>query len=334
MHRFKVALTLLTASLATPTDAYLIAPAKPIHEKITELALLCSAADLPRPLGCLPYYPDIEAPLINRRPNGIIAAARWPDDPLRQLSSTAIPGWPVSVLYTCQASRAARRHAPVQVRGLLCSSHYGKLQFFHGMASSAEEAKNPDLTNQKMRDWANFTYRVAIGDIKSNAPYCSTVRDLRNSISEDLAPIGFPFCNDWTMATLFSLKCWAPGGRLCFQSTGEVGDRHTRKTAIGALSHMIEDSYAQGHAARGAQNLALTGRARVGCAYPTAFYLYASQNHSQHRRRDNVPALGNTCISGASADDVITAVATVLWHYAHGSDPKLVDAYLKSRVIG
>ena len=46
---------------------------------------------------------------------------------------------------------------------LLCRSHFGDLQFLHGMANSLCE--DPYVIRNRMLQWGEFTYKVAIGEI-------------------------------------------------------------------------------------------------------------------------------------------------------------------------
>lgn len=335
-----------------PVDAYEIKPKRSIHEAMTRLAIRCAraAADQP-PADCRGYHGRIDN--IAGFPGSWFAnfskleeSVRWPDDPLRQLKSPiAWAGFLTSVGYSCDAAQGGEEVLALHRRGLLCSSHYGRLQYLHSMASSRAEAGEPATTKRKMLDWADLTYGVASGRINLDQSYCAYFQANRSSISDDLAPKDFPFCDaqpdgsgryteGWKLGTLFSLKCWIPGGRGCTEFVGEKGGRLARRAATGALLHMIQDSYSQSHAARGPALADGSYEPIVECALPSKFYYFNDQSKAGHGEADKPPSLSERCITGAKVDDAITASAVILWHLERNSDPNVVRQYLEQRVFG
>jgi hypothetical protein len=107
---------------------------------------------------------------------------------------------------------------------LISRSHFGDLQFFHGMASVDKEAAT--TTKQHMLDWARFLIDVA------------TARTAADAKVKDVAAIKdiFPANADWTIKQLFG---WA-----------KASDVQTRQRAVGILFHLIQDSHAAGHVER------------------------------------------------------------------------------------
>ena len=105
-------------------------------------------------------------------------------------------------------------------------SHFGDLQFFHGMASADAEA--PATTKPHMLNWARFLVDVAAG----HAPPPTTTLGKIAQVERSLR------------------RAW-PTARSRSSSAGAEGsDVEIRQRAVGALFHMIQDSYAHGHVER------------------------------------------------------------------------------------
>jgi hypothetical protein len=127
-------------------------------------------------------------------------------------------------------------------------SHFGDLQFFHGMASADAEA--PETTKAKMLNWARFLIKVAKG-------VETTDTQLKN-IAEVTAL--FPNQGDLTVKELFG---WGEGDYVSI-----------RQRAVGALFHMIQDSYAHGHVERDSAGAV------------TEFHAYGGQDEHKHGEYD------------------------------------------------
>ena len=123
---------------------------------------------------------------------------------------------------------------------LTARSHFGDLQFFHGMASSDKEA--PKTTKSHMLNWARFLVNVATG------------ATLTFTKLKDVAEVSalFPKLGERTVKELFG---WGAGH---FEDI--------RQRAIGALFHMIQEhsrtatSSAQEERDRGIPRLRRAGR--------------------------------------------------------------------------
>lgn len=131
---------------------------------------------------------------------------------------------------------------------LISRSHFGDLQFFHGMASSDAEA--PAITKQHMLDWGRFLIDVA------------TARTPPDSKVKDVAAIAgqFPANADWTVKQLFGY--------------GKASDIQARQRAVGVLFHMIQDSHAAGHVERDDQGDIVE------------FHAYGGQDEAEHGKYD------------------------------------------------
>ena len=140
---------------------------------------------------------------------------------------------------------------------LTARSHFGDLQFIHAMAQKdGEKAKE---TKSKMMMWAEFTYKVSIGSISETVQL------------KDIPVAGIPqlFTNEkvknLTIKELFHVHV--------------KGD--TKKRAIGSLLHMIQDSFAEGHAEREVNKGGSKGAIKE-------FHSYGNQDGHKHGEKDAI----------------------------------------------
>ena len=282
---------------------------------MTSAAVDCLARSERVPDKCT--LPTAEHPLRDQREHGrpYRKETRWPDDPTRQSSSAGL----IKFLANVGADRCLRYVGQERFAGLLCNSHYGDLQFFHSMASTATGASDPSTepfeeTRAKMLGWTALAYGVATGQLSGNAPFCPTVRAF-GAAGAALAPERFAFCGTWTIASLFGQTCRNPlNSRTCRQNNDAEA---IRRTAIGAMLHMIQDSYSRSHAGRGED--APNGpyeRAEVRCAPITAFYRYSVEQKQNHPAADLEPVFATSCSTGGSLDP-ITPSARMIWLVDH-----------------
>jgi hypothetical protein len=131
---------------------------------------------------------------------------------------------------------------------LISRSHFGDLQFFHGMASADAEA--PATTKQHMLTWARFLVDVAT----ARTPPDSKVKDV--ALIKDL----FPANAEWTVKRLFGY--------------GKASDVEARQRAVGVLFHLIQDSHAGGHVERDAAGDIVE------------FHAYGGQDEKEHGKYD------------------------------------------------
>lgn len=246
----------------------------PVHEALTQLAYDCTnTID-----DCL----DIN---LDYAQSGVLAGVRWNDDPPFQFASgqgkySGCPpvGAPSTVSFalrtTCwlnhfrdvSAIADAKPDAYTYGAGtLLARTHFGDLQFLHSMASipgtSAVETK------RRIMVWAEFTWRVQAG----GSDFISQITPMGQVPVEGLADF-FPSTEARTVADLFTV------GRPWLRH--QLGD-----VAFGSLLHMVEDSYAGGHAQR-------RQAAADGCADSeiVSFHTYAGQDKTAHKSKDTLDA--------------------------------------------
>lgn len=277
----------------------------PVHEAITLSALECIA-----PAGSESSCLTAEE---IRKNQVLLYGVRWPDDPPFALNrasppriadcdpkvtlrSTAQPkcwkGLFSDADKTAKQRMAKKPGEPAFGPGeyLLYRSHFGDLQFFHSMATFDGERAADTLARMKM--WAQFLWGVGSKSI----PVDRFIRTL----GVDQLETYFP--GDMTATNLFA--------------TGIVEVRkELDKVAIGALLHMVQDSFSQAHAGRnpetGAACEAIPRFTKPGSV--GQFYSYAGQVGTRHDEEDTFDALGlHTIQISPSVVDVSRAFLT-LW---------------------
>jgi hypothetical protein len=284
-----------------------------------------------------------ETPELDEVPAEELAVAvRWPDDPTGEVRGRRISKT-IFKFVAKMTGQCEKRYNRGMKDGLLCSSHYGPLQFWHAMASRADEPT--EETQRKMLAWAGFLYEVAAGDDKFlRRNYCEywrgqQGREGKGELASVLAPEDdFPCTKEgppWTISTLFSLTC--RGARSSVTCDESLDPRDARLNALGALLHMVQDSYAQGHASRGSAEL-IPGTKRVKskfeCLPINQFYTYGAQNDKKHRQADAFPQPGQSCANASTGvHDPVLASANVLWFVQQKKGAKELTEYLEKRVF-
>jgi hypothetical protein len=180
----------------------------------------------------------------------------WNDDPCGQLfltdgglmSSTGLK-WYWDFTDAAAASKQGNTTFEKLSCVLLGRSHFGDLQFLHGMAGD-DRVRAQQTLDQMMR-WAKFAYSVALGELADTTPLA------------DVAP-------SYTLPNL------GRTARSIFRSDNATVTRHR---ALGSLVHVIQDSYAPGHAER-------VSDANGHFGAIVRFHSYAHQDHDKHKRDD------------------------------------------------
>lgn len=336
--------------MARPSE---IGPRKKVHETMTLMASDCvrTASREERPSVCSQSPAAVmdnkvleNAALdLNALGLGVVyakelaEAVKWPDDPTGEIAGRTIAKFALKMSGKCE-----KHYSGGVNNGLLCSSHYGPLQFWHAMASSPEESTAE--TQRKMLAWAEFLYDVAAGEADLKRNYCDYWQAQRGQagkgeLAKALVPDGYFVCTKsgppWTISTLFSMKCKNPfSSKDCTES---LDPRAARVRALGALLHMVQDSYAQGHAGRGScETTAETKQvtSKFECLPIKQFYTYSAQDKRKHAQADAPPQPGPSC-AGASTivDDPILASANALWFVQQKKGAAALTEYLTERVF-
>jgi hypothetical protein len=333
-----VPLALALLALPASAPAYKIWPIKSIHEAMTLLAESCALeARGAAPLDCKRLLDDIDDQSSILRPaityDDLQIAVRWADDPGRQVRTAGIFNFGSNMYLSC--ARSVRVDSRIDVAGILCSSHFGRLQFLHAQAIDAAEEGAVETTREKVIEWAELTYRIAIGDVHPSEGICSYFRAHPSAIAPSFELADPARCDGpdaWSFSTLFGWRC--PGlsmGRCLQVASGPGRDMLAVRTARGALLHAIQDSYSQSHAVRGPASSPYD--TRIDCSLPTRFYTFLGQR--DHGRADNLPSIADNCRAGGEAHDVVTASAMTLYHINRRTDPDVFSyCYLQRRVFG
>ena len=109
-------------------------------------------------------------------------------------------------------------------------SHFGNLQFLHGMATKVGEAAQE--TKNKLMTWLEIMYKLACGDQGVLSTDQLTSR-LGNDFNASTDPAGSATLKDLILAT-----------------TPSYGWINLQRRALGICLHIIQDSYAIGHTQR------------------------------------------------------------------------------------
>jgi hypothetical protein len=362
------------AAVAAPAAAYEIGSGIPVpkrywnlHETFTTIAGECVRPNGGVPSDCSSRFAEVKGRARRRqaRPENIDSyASRWPDDPMRLLDGA----WRAKAGYGLQFKACknafkggASENASIDQAGLLCSSHFGQLQFLHAQSrpqdreeNTSKDHRDPAITRRNILAWARFAYRAATDPTFRDRNYCQAVAEIQEArVETALRFADVDRCRDrtvngkegpvryleWRVGTLFGQRCkylWVES--FCWDQTEPFDDETARYGARGAILHLIQDSYSQSHAARlpvgeGGPEPLGPFTARVVCLPPLAYYDYSQQN-KRHEDADVRPRLHSSCNDPASrtVDDVITASAVALY-YLDNPDLGRFETYLATRVF-
>lgn len=283
---------------------------EPVHEEITQRIFGCDG----KTKHCLDS--EFASPYI-------LAGVRWNDDPPFRLEpgGPKVPGsckvqetirfttqplcW--AALFKNAAEEAARgrvfdesSHAP-----LLHRSHFGDLQFIHGMASRLGEA--PESTRDDILGWAEFAWRV-------------DGKELGLEVAMSAVPVA-------RVADRFRQS------GLRVQDLYTLGNqalrRYVNDVAFGSLLHLVQDSFAGGHVER---RDAIAGQTCPGLstAAPGAiveFHVYGAQNAKKHSHYDTAKALEAALLT--EHPHVIDVGRVLLEYRERGADWETVKPYIE-----
>lgn len=242
---------------------------EPVHEEMTQRIFGCDG----NTQDCLRS---------GRASDYVLAGVRWNDDPPFRIDGG--PGAPKSCktqetirvttqpqcwadLFRAAAAKAARGESDDS--SLLQRSHFGDLQFIHAMASVKDEPA--EVTQRRILGWAEFTWRVMREEL---------------SLATDMAAVPVPAIAERFERTGLRVQDLFTLGNVALR-------RYLADVAFGSLLHMVEDSFAKGHAERLdpilQEKCAGTGDAAPGAL--RAFHIYGLQDSHRHGDYDKANAL-------------------------------------------
>jgi hypothetical protein len=271
----------------------------PVHETITQEAL--------KKAGLLGANEKYTSPKVWEYIRGAI----WNDDPEGQLfdaNKKRTDDYSSGITWYEKFSDAEKKAAKGKAIGpdddLIPRSHFGDLQFLHGMGSQDGEAAK--MTQGHIMLWAEFTYKVAIGAIAGTTKV--------GSVPVAGIPELFPKQKDQTVSELFGIA--------------KIGD--VRQRASGSLLHIIQDTYSSGHVEREKLDGGKKGRI-------VSFLSYANQDHDKHGRDDAFQGKGSDVeklknVPGAM--DAVDKSAQILKFISEKRAWEDVQLYLSMEVLG
>lgn len=163
---------------------------------------------------------------------------------------------------------------------VMTRSHFGDLQFLHGMAS--EESTDPVVTREKILNWIEFAWKISSKEIE-HTTFLNTI---------DIPVIKEHFgCSGWRVSDLYLL------GR----QDGKMGlIQQIRDIAFGSVLHTVQDSFAAAHVTReeGRSSEMCTGARFVRPPQVLEFHTYAAQDGDRHDGGDTRDAMA----AGVSGD--------------------------------
>lgn len=158
---------------------------------------------------------------------------------------------------------------------LLVRSHFGDMQFLHAMATADNE--DAQVTKNKLMAWAEFTWRVSLGEYELDAKVWQLPINGFDSL--------FVSNKEWRIQDLFAL-----------------GNPHIRnqsamsRVAFGSLLHLVQDSFAEGHVERRSPTSGRVCDKNPAWLMPgnvLEFHSYSKQNSDEHGKSDSRESFGN-----------------------------------------
>lgn len=244
-----------------------------VHEDITHAAEACANPERQMdPAGrepiCSETVTERQSGQAGNINNPLIRGVWWNDDPNQLLNRIHYLTWQVRM----EDAESIARHGR-NLRGqsrrinstyyMQYRSHFGDLQFLH--AQAAQDGELPGVTQQRILNWMQFAYAIAIEEIGPE----KTLAEVNLPVTRDF----FGNQSGWTVAFLFE-------PRIHFR-TGRFGD-----LALGSMLHVVQDSFAAGHNHREYGGGAGCEHGRV-----VQFTSYIGQDSDKHGAEDTRAAL-------------------------------------------
>ena len=260
---------------------------QPVHELITQTALRAAGV-----VEDTVEYGDRAAWEFVR---GVI----WNDDPEGMLfddNETEVDDWSDGVKFLRYFNSFKKAAGEGAVFGpgsaLLARSHFGDLQCLHAMA--ARDGEEPEATKKSVMEWAEFLYLVANGTVNEEMPLGSVTR-----------------------GRMFE---WFPGGAQTVRKLFLVGSRgNVRQRAMGALLHVVQDSFARGHVERNADWEIVE------------FHSYVNQDHDKHKEGDMMASGGLAAMPNAMR--AAEVCERILLHWKRGRAWSSLKPYMEEKAF-
>lgn len=221
----------------------------------------------------------------------IVKGVRWNDDPLSMAKKRP------QDFYIYYRDSCGRSEEVDPSWDILYRTHCGDMQFLHAMASKSDESALE--TKELMFMWAEFSYRVAAGDISKDLRFRSVGKKLGKRSSElfnYVMTFDGRFRMEWQPEILFTLDCkrtlsvngllnsGRPTKLKCKDNNNKFSIEGVQNIALGSLLHLIQDSFSGSHASREGN---VVGVSKIsGAGLINQFGIYTSQDEKAHGHAD------------------------------------------------
>lgn len=292
MNRFLTTIFLISIAVLNPAHAFKLDPSskpdssgfykkrffEPIHENLTVKAV--NAANIPDSLKKDPAFIS-----------HIVKGVRWNDDPLSMAKKSP------QDFYIYYKDSCGRPEEVDPTWDILYRTHCGDMQFLHAMASKSSESALK--TKELMLMWAEFSYRVAAGDIDKDLRFRSIGKRLGKLSSElfnYVMTFGGRVRMEWQPETLFTLDCerslsidellnsGRPTRLVCKDTNNQYSAEAIQNIALGSLLHLLQDSFSGSHTSRKGNVVGISKTSGVGVI--NQFGIYTDQDERAHGHAD------------------------------------------------
>jgi len=190
---------------------------------------------------------------------------------------------------------------------VLYRSHFGDMQFLHSMASSEQERAGE--TKQKIMAWAEFMYRIALGEITRGTSIKKTgIKDIDSLFT----------CRYDTIQTLFVSD--APREYKV--------DENLHLFVMGVLLHMVCDSFSDSHVGRdeqrGQECKHVSGKRHPG--WVRQFHVYNLQDSAAHSEAESDQELAEKLYYPET--NMVDVGQTIMEYYSRKASWEELQAYL------
>lgn len=221
----------------------------------------------------------------------VIRGVRWNDDPLSLAKKNPLNFF-MSYKDSCQRSEEIDPSWDMLYR-----THCGDMQFLHAMASKKNESAGE--TRELILMWAEFSYKVAAGDIDKDLRFRSVggklgkrSAELFNYVMTNNGEVRMKWQPEW----LFTLDCKRvlsldgilkgrrPTEARCKYNNNQYSPETIQNIALGSLLHLLQDSFSGSHVLREGNTV---GISRInGAGIINRFGIYNAQDEKTHGHAD------------------------------------------------
>jgi hypothetical protein len=289
---------------------------KPIHERATNIIYGCD----PSKEECS----SIETSTNQYAPTAVLAGNQWNDNPPFKLTGTRSDACAKCVGTTVKApyypdcwyllfhdgEQKAAKGVYFDDRTenvILYRVHFGDMQFLHSMASRDEE--EAQVTRANIIMWAEFTYKLAIGQLGRNVVIHQT---------------GIP-----GMKKLFETHGWTAQQLFIRGDKTFYKESDFRNFVFGSLLHMVQDSYSPSHTERddppGGKCSGAPQFDKPGVIL--SFHSYANQDKGKHKEGDIESALSITL--EREPPTMVDVGKSLKWYYENKRPWEEVKPYIE-----